>query len=182
MRFAPGIAFLCLLGTILASAATNRTLQLHSPAYRNGGAIPVRYGCAGADVSPPINWSGTPPGTRSFALVLYDRDAADAGNPELPWVHWLLYDIPAKVHGLAEDAAKNPPAGTLNGENSWRRSGYDGPCPPSGSHRYVFILYVLDIVPANLHAPGMQALEAAMRGHILAEAQLTGDYEKPRRD
>lgn len=176
MRLAPVLAFACLFA--LASAE-GRTLQLSSSAYGNGGAIPTRYTCAGEGLSPPLAWSGAPEGTRSFTLVLYDRDATDASNPRLPWVHWLLYDIPANIHGLAEGEAKNPPAGSRGGENSWKRSGYGSPCPPRGSHRYALVLYALDTVLPDLHTPNIQALEAAMRGHVLARARLTGSYEKP---
>lgn len=154
--------------------------QLSSPAYAGGSAIPARFTCDGNDVSPPLAWSGAPAGTRSFAFILDDPDAPDPAAPKMTWVHWVLYDIPADVHGLPEGGSQHLPAGTRDGSNGWKRSGYGGPCPPIGRHRYFHKLYALDVVLPDLHRPGKDALLAAMRGHVLAQAQLIGTYQHPR--
>ena len=130
-------------------------------------------------MSPPLTWSGAPAGTKSFALILDDPDAPDPAAPRMTWVHWVLYDIPANVQSLLEGAAKHLPAGVREGMNDWKRTGYGGPCPPVGRHRYFHKLYALDVVLPDLHKPSKAVLEAAMRGHILAEAQLIGTYQHP---
>ena len=148
-------------------------LTLTSSAFRHQSPMDARFTCQGGDTSPPLSWSGAPAGTRSFALILDDPDA-----PGGTWVHWVLYDIPAAVTALPEGGAKKLPAGAHEGTNSWDKTGYGGPCPPSGRHRYVHKLYALDAVLPDLHAPDAAALEAAMHGHVLAEAELVGTYQK----
>lgn len=155
------------------------SLALSSTAFVPNGAIPSRYTCEGDDVSPPLAWSGAPAGTRSLALVVDDPDAPDPAAPRTTWVHWVLYDIDAGAQSLPEAVASDAlPPKTREGLNDWRRTGYGGPCPPVGRHRYFFKLYALDTELPDLHHPNNAALEAAMNGHILARAQLVGTYEK----
>ncbi len=152
-----------------------------STAFKEGASIPVKHTCDGADVSPPLAWSGAPAGTGAFALIADDPDA-----PAGTWVHWVLYDLPGTASQLPENVAKTelPPelGGATQGKNDFRRTGYGGPCPPPGpAHRYFFKLYALD-TPLRLK-PGAakQDLEAAMKGHILATAQLMGTYARQKR-
>src|SRR5512135_270115 len=152
--------------------------KLTSSAFAEGGAIPSKYTCDGKDVSPPLDWSGVPAGAKSLALIVDDPDAPDPKAPKMTWVHWVLYDIPPAAGGLAEGA--HTPAGAKDGVNDWGRTGYGGPCPPIGRHRYVHKLYALDTVLPPLARPDKGGLEAAMRGHVLAEARLVGTYEKHR--
>jgi Raf kinase inhibitor-like YbhB/YbcL family protein len=153
------------------------SFKLASSAFAEGGAIPPRYTCEGHDVSPPLAWSGVPPGTRSLALIVDDPDAPDPVAPRMTWVHWVMYDIPPAAGQLAEGAAA--PAGAKEGPNDWGRTGWGGPCPPIGRHRYFFKLYALDTVLGLVGAEKAQ-LDAAMRGHVVAEAKLIGTYQKHR--
>jgi Raf kinase inhibitor-like YbhB/YbcL family protein len=158
------------------------SLTLTSPAFAAGGEIPTRYTCEGDDVSPPLAWSTPPAGTKSLALIVDDPDAPDPDAPKMTWVHWVVYDLPATADGLPEGvAARALPAGTREGLNDWKRSGYGGPCPPVGRHRYFHKLYALDTVLPDLGRPDKVALERAMRGHILARAELLGTYAKTQR-
>jgi hypothetical protein len=129
----------------------------------------MKYTCDGQDISPPLEWSGTPEGTQSLVLISDDPDA-----PVGTWVHWVLFDLPADTNSLPEGAQD---LGT-DGNNSWRRPGYGGPCPPSGTHRYFFKLYALDTA-LNLEAgASKEQVEKAMQGHILAQGELMGKYER----
>ena len=152
--------------------------KLTSSAFRDHAAMDARFTCQGGDTSPPLSWSGAPAGTKSYALIMDDPDAPDPAAPQTTWVHWVVYDIPAAVDSLAEGAAKGMPAGSRDGLNDWGRPGYGGPCPPIGRHRYFHKLYALDTVLPDLGKPDKQALEAAMRGHVLAQAELVGTYQK----
>ncbi|MBA2227692.1 YbhB/YbcL family Raf kinase inhibitor-like protein [Thermogemmata fonticola] len=152
-------------------------LTLTSPAFSHGGEIPTEYTCEGPDVSPELRWSGAPPGTQSFALIVDDPDAPDPAAPKMTWVHWVLYNLPADCTGLAKDV-RQLPAGTCEGLNDWKRTGYGGPCPPIGRHRYFFKLYALDTVLPDLGTPTKDRLLQAMQGHILAQAELMGTYQK----
>jgi len=157
-------------------------LKLGSPSFSDGDAIPRDYTCEGRDVSPPLAWSGLPAGTRSLVLVVDDPDAPDPRNPRMTWVHWVLYDLPPDSTGLAEAIApQDLPAGTRQGRNDWKRTGWGGPCPPIGRHRYFFKLAALDRELGDLGEPTKQALERAMQGHVLARVELLGSYEKGRR-
>ena len=157
------------------------TFALTSSAFTHGAAIPSKYTCEGADVSPPLAWSGVPTGTKSFALVVDDPDAPDPRAPKMTWVHWVLYDLPPDSHGLPENAsAGHLPPGTKAGNNDWKRNSYGGPCPPIGRHRYFFKLYALDTVLSGLKLPSKADVEKAMKGHIVAEAVLMGTYQKSR--
>ncbi len=153
---------------------------LTSAAFTQQGAIPKKYTCEGTDVSPPLAWTGLPPGTKSLALVVDDPDAPDPAAPKTTWVHWVLYNLPPTADGLPEGASVLP-AGTQQGLNDWRRSGYGGPCPPIGRHRYFHKLYALDTVLPDLGRPTKAALEKAMQGHILGQAHLVGTYQKQQR-
>lgn len=154
-------------------------LILRSSVFEPGGAIPRQYTCQGEDVSVPLEWDGAPPGTRSFALIVDDPDAPDPAAPRIVWTHWVLYNIPAEAKILKEAVKPNElPPGTLDGLNDWKRTGYGGPCPPIGRHRYFHKLYALDAVLPDLGEPGKAALERAMRGHILEQAELIGTYIK----
>ena len=156
-------------------------LSLTSSAFQQGTEIPSVHTCEGKDTSPPLAWSGVPQGTKSLALIVDDPDAPDPKAPKMTWVHWVLYDIPATVDGLpVAVASKDLPAGTREGTNDWRRTGYGGPCPPIGRHRYFFKLYALDTILPDLGAPTKANLEAAMEGHALAKAELMGTYQKHR--
>ena len=156
-------------------------LKMRSVAFDEGEEIPSKHTCEGANRSPMLHWDGVPAGTRSLALIVDDPDAPDPKAPKMTYVHWVLYNLPPDCTGLAEgvEAARLPP-GTLEGLNDWKRPGYGGPCPPIGRHRYFHKLYALDITLPDLHHPTKATLEAAMRGHVLGEAQLMGTYQTRR--
>ena len=148
-----------------------------SSAFPHNGAIPKAYTCEGRNISPPLAWNGIPEAARSLVLIVDDPDAPDPRAPRMTWVHWVLYNLPVGISGLAE-AVRSLPAGALEGLNDWQRTGYGGPCPPIGRHRYFHKLYALDVVLPDLGRPTGKALEQAMRGHIVAEARLIGSYQK----
>jgi hypothetical protein len=157
------------------------SLDLRSPAFAQGGEIPSLHTCEGRDVSPALAWSGAPPGTKSFVLIVDDPDAPDPAAPKMTWVHWVLYDLPTDATDLPEGvAASQLPAGTRQGLNDWKRTGYGGPCPPIGRHRYFHKLYALDTVLPDLGTPAKARLEQAMQGHVLGKAELVGTYQKKR--
>jgi Raf kinase inhibitor-like YbhB/YbcL family protein len=172
--------------TLAVASAADRSpkdaataLRIASAAFAPQGAIPIRHTCEGHDVSPPLSWSGIPPTARTLALIVDDPDAPDPAAPRRTWVHWILYDIPIDAPGLPE-AVKGLPAGTREGRNDWQRTGYGGPCPPIGQHRYFFKLYALDTALPDLARPDKATLEAAMKGHVVAQAELVGTYQKQR--
>jgi Raf kinase inhibitor-like YbhB/YbcL family protein len=155
------------------------SFNLSSPAFEDHGPIPVKHTCEGEDLSPALSWSEVPPGTQGLALIVDDPDAPDPRAPKMTWVHWVLYNIPPQTQGLPEAVAPpDLPPGTRQGLNDWQRTGYGGPCPPIGRHRYFHKLYALDTVLPDLGTPTKAQLEAAMQGHILAETELLGTYEK----
>jgi Raf kinase inhibitor-like YbhB/YbcL family protein len=157
------------------------SLAITSTAFASNAAIPSLYTCEGKDVSPPLAWSGAPAGTKSLALIVDDPDAPDPAAPKMTWVHWVLYNIPSAAGGLPEAIRSTAlPAGTREGVNDWGRTGYGGPCPPIGRHRYFHKLYALDTVLPELKRADKGALEKAMQGHILAQAVLIGTYQKRR--
>ncbi|MCX7110505.1 MAG: YbhB/YbcL family Raf kinase inhibitor-like protein [Proteobacteria bacterium] len=157
-------------------------MQLESTVFSHQGEIPVRFTCDGGDVSPPLNWSDLPAGTKSLALIVDDPDAPDPKAPKMTWVHWVLYNLPADAKGLPEAVkAGNLPAGTRQGLNDWKRTGYGGPCPPIGQHRYFHKLYALDVVLPDLGEPSKPKLEQAMQGHVLAKTELVGMYQRSKR-
>lgn len=155
------------------------TISLTSDAFDEGCAIPTRHTCEGEDLAPSLNWTNLPDGTRSLALIVDDPDAPDPKAPKMTWVHWVLYNIPADISTLAEGVtAEGLPPGTLEGLNDWKRTGYGGPCPPIGRHRYFHKLYALDTILPDMGKPTKAQLEESMQGHILDQAQLMGTYEK----
>jgi hypothetical protein len=151
-------------------------LTLTSTAFPAGGEIPAVYTCEGRDVSPPLAWAGLPAGTKSLALIVDDPDAPDPAAPKRVWVHWVLYNLPPTAPGLAE--ATPLPAGARDGLNDWNRTGYGGPCPPIGRHRYFFKLFALDAELPDLGTPTKAALKKAMQGHVLEKVEVIGTYQK----
>ena len=144
-------------------------MKLTSPAFQNNAQIPSEHTCDGRDLSPPLSVSGVPSKAKSLALVMDDPDAP-VGN----WDHWIVFNI--------SPSASQMPKGTepkgVAGKNSWGRTGYGGPCPPSGTHRYLFKLYALDAALNLPEGATKKELERAMQGHIISQAQLMGTYIK----
>ena len=152
-------------------------LSLLSPAFSDHSPIPVEHTCDGADLAPALGWSGAPPHTASYALIVDDPDAPDPAAPQRTYVHWVLFNIPPGTTGLDMGVtAGTLPQGTGEGTNDWGRTGYGGPCPPIGRHRYFFKLYALDIVLTGLGTPTKADVERAMEGHVLERAELVGVY------
>jgi Raf kinase inhibitor-like YbhB/YbcL family protein len=155
------------------------SLTLTSTAFKNGENIPAKYTCDGEDISPPLSWSGVPPEALSLVLVVEDPDAPDPAAPQRTWAHWVLYDIPPDSKGLMEGVRSSElPAGTREGSNDWHRTGYGGPCPPIGSHRYFFRLYALKKVLPDLGKPTRPKLLIDIKDHIIGKAELLGRYQK----
>jgi len=152
-------------------------MKIASASFAEGQEIPALHTCQGGDASPPLSWSGVPAKAASLALIVDDPDAPDPKAPKTTWVHWVLYNIPPSATGLAE-GVQDLPAGAKSGSNDWKRTGYGGPCPPVGRHRYFHKLYALDVVLPDLGAVTKVDLLAAMQGHIIAEAALVGTYQK----
>jgi Raf kinase inhibitor-like YbhB/YbcL family protein len=152
--------------------------HLSSAGFSDGQEIPARHTCQGGDVSPPLQWSDPPKGTKSFAVIIDDPDAPDPRAPKTTWVHWVAYDIPGTVTSLEPGAAAHMPPGSRPGLNDWHAAGYRGPCPPVGRHRYFHKVYALDTVLPDLGQPNKAALEQAMHGHVLGQATLLGTYAK----
>lgn len=152
-------------------------MELSSPAYQQEHEVPAKFTCEGKDVSPPLEWSDVPEGTRSFALVVDDPDAPDPAAPKRVFVHWVVFNLPAQRRALAEGEADHLPEGARHGKNDWGKTTYGGPCPPIGRHRYVHKLYALD-TELDLDRPSKAELQQAMQGHILASGELIGTYEK----
>ena len=166
---------------LLAVGGVTMSLKLSSPAFDPNGSIPKKYTCEGDDVSPALAWEGAPKGTKSLVLIVDDPDAPDPKAPKMTWVHWVLYDIPPDAKGLAEKTTSTTlPKGTREGLNDWKRTGYGGPCPPVGRHRYFHKLYALDVVLGDLGKPTKAELEKRMKGHILGQIELVGTYQKGR--
>ena len=155
--------------------------KVSTVSFPPAGDIPARYTCEGADLSPALTWSGAPNGTRSFAVIVDDPDAPDPAAPRQVFVHWVAYDIPESVLALREGVKPGGlPRGGLDGINDWKKPGYNGPCPPIGKHRYFFKVYALDTVLPDLKRPTKSQLMEAMKGHVLANAEVMGMYEKAR--
>lgn len=153
----------------------NELLELTSTAFGPGEPIPGKYTCDGEDISPPLQWGEPPLGAQSFALIVDDPDA-----PMRIWVHWLLYNLPVDSRTLPEAVPPDArlPNGSRHGQNSWSQLRYGGPCPPSGTHHYVFKLYALDAVLDLEAGASKKQLLQAMEGHILAQGELTGTYSR----
>ena len=160
------------LGVLLVGAGGVK-MELKSKAFEQGGLVPAKYTCDGEDISLPLNWSDTPAGTPSFALISDDPDA-----PVGTWVHWVIWNIPGSARALDENLPKSAslPNGARQGTTDFRRVGYGGPCPPSGTHRYFFKLYALDTMLDLPASTTKKDLEKAMQGHILGQAELMGKY------
>ena len=151
-------------------------MTITTSAFMDGGPIPRKYTGDGQDISPPLVWAGMPDGTASLAIICDDPDAPG----DTPWVHWVIYNLPGDLAGLPEGVLPvgvlSEPAG-LQGPNSWPTTGYKGPAPPSGTHRYFFAIYALD---TNISTPDLDAdaLRAQMAGHILAQGEIIGTYQR----
>ncbi|WP_425315637.1 YbhB/YbcL family Raf kinase inhibitor-like protein [Sulfurimicrobium lacus] len=183
LQAAVALMLLCAAAVGFASSGgkEDRTMgfTLTSSAFSHNGAIPSLHTCDSRDVSPPLSWTPPPAGTKSLVLIVDDPDAPDPAAPRMTWVHWVLYNIPPGTTGLAGGmTAQDLPHGTLQGTNDWQRSAYGGPCPPVGRHRYFHKLYALDTLLPNLKIPTKATLERAMKGHVLAQAELVGLYQK----
>lgn len=152
-------------------------IKISSTAFQDGGLIPAKYTCDGANISPPLAWSGLPLTTKSVALIVDDPDA-----PGRTWVHWVVYDLPAGNKQLAENLATQETisGGGKQGTNDFRKIGYGGPCPPSGTHRYFFKLYALDVEKILIPVATKEDLIKAMEGHILDQGELMGKYQRSR--
>jgi len=176
------ISFFVFITIICACQAQNETLkskgedsmEIKSTAFEHEGMIPTKYTCDGQDISPPLSWSDVPDNTQSLALISDDPDA-----PMGTWVHWVVYNVPPDVTSLPENVpAKEELKGGLQGTNDFKKIGYGGPCPPGGTHRYFFKLYALD-TKLDLEPGATKAeVEKAMDGHILAQAELIGRYQR----
>jgi Raf kinase inhibitor-like YbhB/YbcL family protein len=156
-------------------------VELTSPSFVQQGEIPERHTCEGKDVSPPLQWSDPPSTTQSFVLIVDDPDAPDPKAPKMTWVHWVLYNLPSTASSLAEGVRSSElPEGTREVTNDWKKAGYGGPCPPIGRHRYFHRLFALDAVLPDLGAATKAEVEAAMKGHVIAHAELVATYQKRR--
>jgi Raf kinase inhibitor-like YbhB/YbcL family protein len=172
------IIFVCLINPITAQEGAPM-MNLKSSTFEHQKDIPKKCTCEGTDTSPALEWSNVPEGTKSLVLIVDDPDAPDPAKPKMTWVHWVIYNIPADAASLPEGVkAAALPKGTQQGLNDWKRTGYGGPCPPIGKHRYFHKLYALDVVLPDLKNPTKAALEKEMKGHILAQAELIGLYQK----
>jgi len=156
-------------------AGEGASMEITSPSFPKGGPIPARHTCDGQDISPPLSWSGAPGGTKTFALISDDPDA-----PAGTWVHWIVWNVPAGTTSLQESVPKKDtlPGGIRQGTTDFRRIGYGGPCPPSGTHRYFFRLYALDTILELPPSTVRKDLDKAMQGHILAQAEWMGTYSR----
>ena len=141
---------------------------LNSPVFKQNGHIPSKYTCEGEDVSPPLAWEGVPDDAKSLVLIIDDPDAPDPKAPKMVWVHWVVYNIPSDTRSLPESAGKL---------NDFKKTAYGGPCPPIGRHRYFHKLYALDVT-LDLRGATKSQIEQAMQGHLMANAELIGTYQK----
>jgi Raf kinase inhibitor-like YbhB/YbcL family protein len=153
-------------------------LVIKSSAFAPNGAVPIKYTCESDDVSPALEWTGVPASAKSLALIVDDPDAPDPAAPKMVYVHWVLYDMPTSATGLPEGVTSAQlPKGTREGKNDFGKVGYGGPCPPIGRHRYFFKLYALDASLGDLGGATKADVEAAMRGHVVEQAELVGTYQ-----
>ena len=160
--------FILMVGISKSQTAGN--FKLISSAFEEGKPIPAKYTCDSTNVSPPLSWSGSPEKTKSFAIIMDDPDA-----PMDNWVHWVMYNIPVTVTSL-EEKASAAKINAIDGLNNWDEKGYNGPCPPDGTHHYNFTLYALDKTLIPKEVMTKPALLEAMKGHILSESTLTGMF------
>ena len=179
MRFVKLVVLALVCGGATRGAAKESTMRITSPAFAANADIPVKFTCQGGDRSPSLAFAEPPAGTKSLALIVDDPDAPDPAAPKMTWVHWVLYNLPPHTTELPEAVAPSAlPAGTREGQNDWKRTGYSGPCPPIGRHRYIHKLFALDTMLPDLKKPSKAALEKAMQGHILGRAELVATYQK----
>jgi Raf kinase inhibitor-like YbhB/YbcL family protein len=172
-------SFFYTAAALSAEGEHNMTLILKSTDFVHLGEIPKIFTCEGDDISPAISWSQLPQNTKSLVLIVDDPDAPDPKAPKMTWVHWLLYNIPPTVTEIPKAVAVSDlPGDTQQGKNDWKKTGYGGPCPPIGRHRYFHKLYALDIELPDLHHPNKNQLEKAMVGHVIGQAELIGTYQK----
>ena len=153
------------------------TLTISSPEFEDGGAIPSKFTCEGEDASPVLRFSGVPAGAKTLVLIVDDPDAPDPAAPKMTWVHWVIFNLPPDTAELGE-SVEQLPAGAENGLNDWKRTGWGGPCPPTGRHRYFFKLYALDTRLEGLSEPRKDDVLAAIKGHVIAEKRIIGTYKK----
>jgi Raf kinase inhibitor-like YbhB/YbcL family protein len=163
---------------LASTSAAAADFRLTSPAFAEGGEIPVQYTCEGGSTSPPLAWSDPPAGTQSFVLSVSDPDAPDPAAPRMTWVHWVVYGLPADLRALPEGASRKLPPGARHALNDWKSPDYGGPCPPKGRHRYVFKLFALDVPPSNRGSIPHANLGRFIKSHVIGSAQLVGTYEK----
>jgi Raf kinase inhibitor-like YbhB/YbcL family protein len=167
------VFLVCLLAAAVGMAKEikkMKELAVTSPAFTDGGSIPVRYTCDGPDISPPLALAAIPSGTRSLALIVDDPDA-----PSGTWVHWVMWNISADTRDIKEGQI---PSGAMQGQNDWKRNSYNGPCPPSGTHRYLFKIFALDTTLDLPPSTTKTSLERAMHGHIIAQGLITGKFRR----
>lgn len=160
--------------TNAGKGATDMAMSIMSPAFTDGSAIPKKYSCDGSDLSPPLSWTGVPANAKSLTLIMDDPDA-----PMGTWVHWVMWNIPPNMTSLPEGISKDGSLsdGSKQGKNSWPKTGYGGPCPPTGKpHRYFFKLYALDTLLTISENANSATLQNAMSGHVIAQAQTMGTY------
>jgi len=163
----------------ISHAEEKMTFTLKSNAFTNGGEIPTKYTCEGEDIAPDLQWQGVPENAKNLVLIVDDPDAPDPDAPKMTWVHWVLYNMPPDTTELPEGtSSQDLPSGTGEGLNDWKRTGYGGPCPPIGRHRYFHKLYALDAVLKTMNTPTKAQVEEAMKGHVIAKAELMGTYKK----
>lgn len=167
--------FVLILLILTGTGGRAMAFEIKSSAFSASGAIPSKYTCDGSDVSPPLSWKDAPAETKSFALISDDPDA-----PVGTWVHWVMWNIPAATASLKEGINKSASLsdGTKQGISDFKRPGYGGPCPPSGTHRYFFKLYALDTTLDLPESTTKAQLEKAMKGHILGQTQTIGTYSR----
>ena len=181
-RVVARLVFLVLLqlhGGLAAAEHEDMSFVLASSAFEDGGPIPARYTCDGGDIAPPLHWKGVPAGARSLVLIVDDPDAPDPTAVQMTWVHWVLYNIPPATTALPESGAgADVPFAAGSGLNDWHRTGYGGPCPPLGRHRYFFKLYALDTTLEFSSKPTKADVMAAMEKHVLGRAWMMGTYRK----
>ena len=152
--------------------------SIRSPAFEHTALMPSRYTCEGDNISPPLVWSAPPAGTKSLVLIVDDPDAPDPAAPKMTWVHWVLYNLPPSAGRLSDGVTEvELPPGTLVGINDRKNVGYNGPCPPIGTHRYFHKLYAINTILPDLNAPTKADVLARIEGHVLAHVEVIGLYQ-----
>jgi Raf kinase inhibitor-like YbhB/YbcL family protein len=173
----PKALILSFLFSVPAVGADMATFAVTSTSYKDGTEIPQKFTCQGGDANPQLAWSGLPANTKSIAIIVDDPDAPDPAKPERTWVHWVVYDIAPTTTSIPESHGEAPPYSRV-GKNDFGKTTWGGPCPPTGKHRYFHKVYALDTMLGDLKEPTKAQLEAAMKGHILGQAQLVATYQK----